>query len=293
MTTRDQEAGAATWITEALHGSFRSSYRADRVLFDTETGQQRLVLVDNPIFGRMLSLDGVTQVTQRDEFIYHEMLTHVPMLAHGQARSVLIIGGGDGGILREVLRHPGVERATMVEIDAGVVDFSREWLPTVSNGAFDDPRLNLVIADGAAFVLESQDHFDVVIIDSTDPIGPGEVLFTDSFYGHVQRLLNPGGVVVTQNGVPFLQGDELAGTMRAFRTLFQVATCYLVTVPTYVGGAMALGLGTDNTDMLNVPEAELATRLAKLDFAPGYYTPAVHRGAFALPRYVEKLVEPD
>lgn len=293
MTTRDQEAGAETWITESLHGSFRSSYRADRVLFDTETGQQRLVLVDNPVFGRMLSLDGVTQVTQRDEFIYHEMLTHVPMLAHGKAKSVLIIGGGDGGILREVLRHPGVERATMVEIDAGVIDFSREWLPTVSDGAFDDPRLNLVIADGAAFVRESQDRFDVVIIDSTDPIGPGEVLFTDSFYGHVQRLLNPGGVVVTQNGVPFLQGDELVGTMRAFRALFQVATCYLVTVPTYVGGAMALGFGTDNTDMLNVTEAELAARLARLDFAPGYYTPAVHRGAFALPRYVEKLVEPD
>lgn len=289
MTSHDWD----NWITEQLHGAFRSSYRADRVLFDTETGQQRLVLVDNPIFGRMLSLDGVTQVTERDEFVYHEMLTHVPMLAHGNARSVLIIGGGDGGILREVLRHPTVERATMVEIDAGVVDFSREWLPSVSNGAFDDPRLNLVIADGAAFVRDTQDRFDVVIIDSTDPIGPGEVLFTDSFYGHVQRLLNPGGVVVTQNGVPFLQGDELRGTMRAFRALFQVATCYLVTVPTYTGGAMALGFGTDDRGLLEVSETVLAERLAKLDFRPGYYTPAVHRGAFALPGYVEKLVEPD
>lgn len=285
--------GRDNWITEELHGAFRSSYRADRVLFDTETGQQRLVLVENPIFGRMLSLDGVTQVTERDEFVYHEMLTHVPMLAHGNARRVLIIGGGDGGILREVLRHPNVEQATMVEIDAGVVSFSREWLPTVSDGAFDDPRLNLVIADGAAFVRDTQDRFDVVIIDSTDPIGPGEVLFTDSFYGHVRRLLNPGGVVVTQNGVPFLQPDELRGTMRAFRSLFHVATCYLVTVPTYTGGAMALGFGTDEQGLLDVSEKVLAERLAQLDFRPGYYTPAVHRGAFALPGYVEKLVEPD
>lgn len=285
--------GRDNWITEELHGAFRSSYRADRVLFDTETGQQRLVLVENPIFGRMLSLDGVTQVTERDEFVYHEMLTHVPMLAHGNARRVLIIGGGDGGILREVLRHPNVEQATMVEIDAGVVSFSREWLPTVSDGAFDDPRLNLVIADGAAFVRDATDRFDVVIIDSTDPIGPGEVLFTDSFYGHVRRLLNPGGVVVTQNGVPFLQPDELRGTMRAFRTLFQVATCYLVTVPTYTGGPMALGFGTDDAALLHVSEPMLAERLAGLDFTPGYYSPAVHRGAFALPGYVEKLVEPD
>lgn len=285
--------GRDNWITEELHGAFRSSYRADRVLFDTETGQQRLVLVENPIFGRMLSLDGVTQVTERDEFVYHEMLTHVPMLAHGNARRVLIIGGGDGGILREVLRHPNVEQATMVEIDAGVVSFSREWLPTVSDGAFDDPRLNLVIADGAAFVRDTTDRFDVVIIDSTDPIGPGEVLFTDSFYGHVRRLLNPGGVVVTQNGVPFLQPDELRGTMRAFRSLFQVATCYLVTVPTYTGGPMALGFGTDDAALLHVSEPTLAERLAGLDFTPGYYSPAVHRGAFALPGYVEKLVEPD
>ena len=285
--------GRDNWITEELHGAFRSSYRADRVLFDTETGQQRLVLVENPIFGRMLSLDGVTQVTERDEFVYHEMLTHVPMLAHGNARRVLIIGGGDGGILREVLRHPNVEQATMVEIDAGVVSFSREWLPTVSDGAFDDPRLNLVIADGAAFVRDTTDRFDVVIIDSTDPIGPGEVLFTDSFYGHVRRLLNPGGVVVTQNGVPFLQPDELLGTMRAFRALFQVATCYLVTVPTYTGGPMALGFGTDDAALLHVSEPTLAERLAGLDFTPGYYSPAVHRGAFALPGYVEKLVEPD
>lgn len=284
---------SATWFDEVLHDGVSQRLEIEEVLYEGHTGFQDIKIMRNRKFGRFMTLDGVVQTTEGDEFVYHEMFAHVPLLAHGSVKRVLIIGGGDGGILREVLRHPNVEQATMVEIDAGVVSFSREWLPTVSDGAFDDPRLNLVIADGAAFVRDTQDRFDVVIIDSTDPIGPGEVLFTDSFYGHVRRLLNPGGVVVTQNGVPFLQPDELRGTMRAFRSLFQVATCYLVTVPTYTGGPMALGFGTDDAALLHVSEPTLAERLAGLDFTPGYYTPAVHRGAFALPGYVEKLVEPD
>ena len=216
-----------------------------------------------------------------------------PDLAHGVARRVLIIGGGDGGMARAVLNHRTVEHVTMVEIDGGVVDFCRDMMPALSDGAFDDPRLDLVIADGADFMRTCADRFDVIIIDSTDPIGPGEVLFTDSFYGHAKRCLTENGILVTQNGVPFLQPDELRGTMRAFRSLFQVATCYLVTVPTYTGGPMALGFGTDDAALLHVSEPTLAERLAGLDFTPGYYTPAVHRGAFALPGYVEKLVEPD
>jgi len=134
----------------------------------------------------------------------------------------------------------------MVEIDGGVVDFCKEYLPGISAGVFDDPRLNLVIADGADFIRDPGDSFDVIIVDSTDPIGPGEVLFTDSFYGHAKAAMNPGGIITTQNGVPFMQGDELTGTMRAFQSLFADATCYLGTVPTYMGGPMAFGWGTDS-----------------------------------------------
>ena len=137
----------------------------------------------------MLTLDDVVQTTEGDNFIYHEMMTHVPILAHGAARRVLIIGGGDGGMAREVLRHDGVTHVTMVEIDAGVVDFSRQYLPMLSQGAFDDPRLELVIADGAEFIRRTKGGYDVIIVDSTDPIGPGEVLFTDTFYGHAKRAL--------------------------------------------------------------------------------------------------------
>ena len=278
------------WSVEALHDDFRQCLKAERVLYDSATDHQRLQVIENTTFGRILTLDGVVQTTEADEFIYHEMLAHVPILAHGAARRVLIIGGGDGGMAREVLRHASVEHVTMVEIDAGVVDFSKTYLPSLSAGAFDDPRLNLVIADGAAFVRDSTEQFDVVICDSTDPIGPGEVLFTDTFYGHVKRRLAQGGILVTQNGVPFLQGQELEGSMRAFRALFEDSHCYLATVPTYAGGPMAFGWGTDG-DARHVDLAILEARFAASGIATRYYTPEVHKAAFALPGYVKRLVE--
>jgi spermidine synthase len=277
------------WTVETLHEDFRQCLREGAVLYDSETDHQRLRVIENSTFGRILTLDDVVQTTEGDEFIYHEMLAHVPILAHGAAKRVLIIGGGDGGMAREVLRHASVEHVTMVEIDAGVVEFAKEYLPSLSAGAFDDPRLNLVIADGAAFMRESADTFDVIISDSTDPIGPGEVLFTDTFYGHAKNRLAEGGIFVTQNGVPFMQGDELAGTMRAFRTLFGDATCYMATIPTYAGGPMAFGWGTDGAARA-VDVETLEARFALAGITTRYYTPEVHKAAFALPGYVKALV---
>ena len=279
-----------TWFDEQLHGAHRQGLKVDAVLYDSETEHQRLQVFQNPQFGRFLTLDGVVQTTEGDEFIYHEMMAHTPIIAHGNARRVLIIGGGDGGMAREVLRHNAVEHVTMVEIDAGVVEFSKEYLPTLSAGAFDDPRLSLVIADGAEFVKTSEDQFDVIIVDSTDPIGPGEVLFTDTFYGRAKRLLNDGGIIVTQNGVPFMQGEELTNTMRAFRALFADATCYLATVPTYAGGPMAFGWGTDG-DARATPLEVLEGRFAASGVTGlRYYTPEVGQAAFALPGYVKALM---
>jgi spermidine synthase len=236
-----------------------------------------------------MTLDGVVQVTEADNFIYHEMLTHVPILAHGAAKRVLIVGGGDGGMARETLRHETVEHVTMVEIDAGVVEFSKTYLPGVSAGAFEDPRLELVIADGAEFVKREGEGYDVMIVDSTDPVGPGEVLFTDTFYGHAKRRLNPGGILVTQNGVPFLQGGELTNTLRAFKALFKDWSCYLATVPTYAGGPMAFGWGTDG-DARSTDLETLKARFAASGLETRYYTPEVHLAAFALPGYVKKLL---
>ncbi|PZX19928.1 spermidine synthase [Palleronia aestuarii] len=276
------------WSVERLHEDHAQALRVTSVLYDSETEHQRLRVIENPTFGRVLTLDGVVQVTERDNFIYHEMMTHVPLFAHGAAKRVLIVGGGDGGMAREALRHP-LERVTMVEIDAGVVDFSKEYLPAISDGAFDDPRLDLVIADGAAFMRETEGGYDVIIVDSTDPVGPGEVLFTDHFYGLAKRALAPGGILVTQNGVPFMQPEELRGTMRAFSALFGDTTCYLATVPTYAGGPMAFGWGTDGLARETSP-SDLAARVAASGLDFGYYSAAVHSAAFALPGYVARLL---
>ena len=276
------------WFRETLYDDHAQALTVDEVLYDSETEHQRLRVFRNNRFGRVLTLDGVVQTTEGDEFIYHEMLTHVPILAHGAAKRVLIVGGGDGGMAREVLKHP-VDHVVMVEIDAGVIEFSREYLPSLSDGAFDDPRLQVTIADGADYVAAAEDRFDVIIVDSTDPVGPGEVLFTDGFYGRAKRCLAEGGILVTQNGVPFIQGDELTGTMRAFRALFADHAAYLATVPTYAFGPMAFGWGSDGAAR-QTTLAQLQERVATLDLRCRYYTPEVHLGAFALPGYVRDLM---
>ncbi len=277
------------WSVETLHAEFAQALKEEEVLYDSETAHQRLRVFRNARFGKVMTLDGVVQVTEADNFVYHEMMTHVPLLAHGTARHVAIVGGGDGGMARAVLDHPGVQRVTMVEIDGGVVEFSKNYLPEISRGAFDDPRLEVVIADGAAFVKESAESFDVIIVDSTDPVGPGEVLFTDSFYGHARERLSEGGILVTQNGVPFLQPQELTNTMRAFRALFRDWGCYLATVPTYAGGPMAFGWATDGVAR-DAALQTLKSRYAAAGLETRYYTPEVHKAAFALPAYVAKLM---
>ncbi|MDB9704186.1 polyamine aminopropyltransferase [Rhodospirillales bacterium] len=277
-------------FTETLYQGWQTDYRCDEVYFDSATDHQRLVIFKNPIFGRMMMLDGVTQTTEADEFIYHEMLAHLPILAHGDAKKVLIIGGGDGGMLREVLRHTSVELCTMVEIDPSVVELSKQYLPNHSAGAFDDPRTHLVFDDGAAFVKNPPHTYDVVIVDSTDPIGPGEVLFQDTFYANARRCLNPGGILVTQNGVPFMQPDELKNTVTHLKHLFADASCYLATIPTYVGGPMAMGWATDNAELRHIDLDVLDARFKSAEIKTRYYAPAVHKAAFALPGYVSDIV---
>ena len=278
------------WFNETLHNGYGQRLTMDKVLFRERTEHQDLVIFENNVFGRVMALDGIVQTTEGDEFVYHEMMSHVPILAHGNAKKVLIIGGGDGGVLREVLRHKTVEKCTMVEIDRSVVDMCVEYLPMISASAFDDQRTDLVIADGAKFVAETDERYDVVIVDSTDPVGPGAILFSEGFYKNAKRCMAEGGIIVTQNGVPFLQGDELTGTMGAFAKLFASRSCYLATIPTYVFGSMALGWGSDNEALLDVPVEVLKERFAKLDGETLYYTPDVHKGAFALPPYVKRFM---
>lgn len=281
----------ADWFEEILHGGFRTKLQVDKVLYKGDSEHQKLLLFENAVFGRVLALNNVVQTTERDEFIYHEMLTHPPLFAHGAARKVLIVGGGDGGMLEEVLKHRGVEKVTMVEIDEDVIRFSREHLRFICNDAFEDRRLDLVIADGLEYVESTGERFDVVIVDSTDPVGPGEVLFTQRFYNGAKRCLDAGGVLVTQNGVPFFQGGELSGTLSCLRPLFRDATCYLTAVPAYTGGVMAFGWGTDNVTLRRTPLDRLRERFRASGLELQHYSPEVHAAAFALPPWVTALVE--
>ncbi|CAI8813163.1 spermidine synthase [Pseudomonas jessenii] len=275
---------------ETLYEGYGQRFRMEKLLHEVRTEHQHLVIFENPRMGRVMALDGVIQTTEADEFIYHEMLTHVPILAHGAAKRVLIIGGGDGGMLREVAKHRSVEHITMVEIDGTVVDMCKEFLPNHSKGAFDDPRLNLVIDDGMRFVATTTEKFDVIISDSTDPIGPGEVLFSENFYQACHRCLNEGGILVTQNGTPFMQIEEVKTTAGRLRSLFPDWHFYQAAVPTYIGGSMTFAWGATNTAYRKLSRETLQQRFASSGIITRYYNPEIHIGAFALPQYVLQAV---
>jgi spermidine synthase len=273
-------------FTETLYDAFGQSFRIDKVYFENKTEHQHLMIFHNAALGRVMVLDGVVQTTEKDEFVYHEMMAHVPLFAHGNAKQVLIVGGGDGGMLREVLKHQTVEQVTMVEIDNAVIEMAKQYLPNHSRGAFDDPRANIVIADGMDFVRDTEQTFDVIISDSTDPIGPGEILFTTDFYAQCQRILNPGGVVVTQNGVAFFQLDEVKTTSSRLSRHFSDATFYSAAVPTYYGGIMTFAWGSNEPALRDVAVATLQQRFDESGISTRYYTPEIHKASFALPKYI-------
>ena len=284
---------AERWIPETLFDDlgFRMTFKVERVLYEQQTSHHHLILFEQQHFGKVLMLDGATQVTTQDEFVYHEMMTHVPILAHGKARKVLIIGGGDGGILREALRHKAVRKVTMVEIDRGVVDMCLKYMPSIPQKAFDDKRTDLVIADGARFVAETTERYDVVIVDSTDPMGPGEVLFTEAFYRNCRGCMTPGGVIVNQNGVPFMQPDEVTMTYRRRKKSFKVSSFYVAAVPSYYGGFVTLGWASNDTRLHQARLATIAKRAKAARLKTRYYTPEVHVGSFALPQFVRSHIK--
>lgn len=271
---------------ETLHAGFGQYFSVDKILYREQTGHQDLIIFENAALGRVMALDGVVQTTERDEFIYHEMLTHVPLLAHGAAKRVLIIGGGDGAMLREVSRHKEIEQITMVEIDAGVVTFCKQYLPNHSAGAYDDPRFNLVIDDGVNFVGQCSEKFDVIISDCTDPIGPGESLFTSEFYQGCRRCLNENGIFVAQNGVCFLQQDEAIDSHRKLSHYFGDVSFYQAAIPTYYGGIMTFAWASDNPALRQLDTATLQARFDAANLSCRYYNPAIHTGSFALPQYL-------
>lgn len=271
---------------EQVCDGWESRLQMDQVLCEVYTTQQHLVIFQNRCLGRVLVLDGVVQTTEADEFIYHEMMAHVPILAHGAVRRVLIIGGGDGALLREVLRHRSIEQAIQVEIDPLVIDLCRRYLPNHSDGAFDDPRTRVVVDDGLRFLQRSGSTFDVILTDSTDPQGSAAALFGRSYYAACKKGLNPGGVLVTQNGVSFAQLTAVQSSAAHFQRLFRDWHFYTAAVPTYVGGSMTFGWASENPDLRRHGLATLQHRFADSGITTRYYAPTVHRAAFVLPRHL-------
>lgn len=279
-----------TWFNETLYKGFRQSHEVRKVLFEGRSKYQNVGVFESGRFGRVLALDGVVQCTEGDEFVYHEMLTHLPILAHGKVESVLIIGGGDGGILEEVLKHKSVKRATMVEIDGEVIEVAKKYLPKICGKAFSDKRTNLIVGDGAAYVAQTKNRYDLVIVDRPDPVGPATVLFSESFYRNCRRVMKPNAILVAQNGVPHMQGPELTEAIKLFQKIWAESGSYLAVVPTYVCGFMSMTWASDR-DITDVDPRQVFARFdrAKLP-ALRYYNPEIHFAAFALPNFVASLI---
>ena len=281
-----------TWLSETLYPGWAQSFQVTREIAREHSAFQDIVVVETTSHGRVLMLDGVVQVTEADEFVYQEMIAHVPLIQHGAAEQVRIIGAGDGGVLRRVLQHRGVNRATMVEIDDAVVRLARAHLPAIGRRAWDDPRAELIIGDGVAYVAAAAPAcVDVIIVDSTDPAGPGEVLFSEAFYRDCARILRPGGLLVNQCGVPFMQADELRGTTALRAKVFAHVSAYVAAVPTYVGGFMAIGIaGSQPLAALGPAELVSRAQAATILDKTNYWSPAVHAAAFALPPYISRVL---
>ncbi len=280
-----------SWINETLYADWGQRFRVKRELARVQSDFQDIVIFESFSHGRVMLLDGVVQITEADEFVYQEMLAHVPLLAHGAAENVLIIGAGDGGVLRRVLRHGNVKRAVMVEIDGEVIRLSKEFLSAIAGDAWNDPRADVIVGDGIDYVKNAPDaSFDAIIVDSTDPIGVGEVLFTDEFYRNCARILTARGLVVNQCGVPAMQADELRDTSIRRREFFPHVTAYIAAVPTYVGGFMTLGWACKDAGLAALPVETIRARAAAAGILGNtqYWTPEIHVAAFHLPPYIAR-----
>ncbi|NLA96248.1 MAG: polyamine aminopropyltransferase [Clostridiaceae bacterium] len=277
------------WFSEYNTENMKISFRVRQQLFSQQSDFQHIQVLDSYEFGRVLVMDGFIMMTEKDEFIYHEMISHVPMAVHPAIRKILVIGGGDGGVLRELCRYPGVEEITLVEIDPMAVEVSRRFLPAVSV-SFDDPRVTIVHEDGLRYVRRYQGVFDLIIVDSTDPFGPGESLFTREFYSNCRHALKEDGILVNQHEGPYFKNDaeEAAAIYKKTSALFPVAAVYQAHIPTYPAGHWLFGFMSNRYH----PQRDLdPRRWESLEIETRYYNTDLHKGAFALPTYVRRLLE--
>ncbi len=276
------------WFSEPHTKNVKMSIRVNRQLHSEQSEYQRIDVFESPEFGRFLTLDGLMMLTEKDEFIYHEMITHVAMASNPEVKNVLVIGAGDGGTVRELTRYKTVENIDMVEIDRRVVEVCREFLPQTAC-RLDDPRVHIFYDDGLRFVRGKESRYDLIIVDSTDPFGPGEGLFTSEFYGNCHNALTEKGILVNQHESPYYNEDAKAmqRAHRRIREFFDVCRVYQAHIPTYPSGHWLFGFASRCVDPLSVD----GEKWDSLGITTGYYNTDLHKGCFAIPNYVKKLLE--
>jgi spermidine synthase len=272
------------WIKEAQIEDAAMIYKVRETLVRKQTEYQDLAIVETNSFGRMLLLDGIVQTTIADEFVYHEMISHIPLFTHPNPEKVLVVGGGDGGAIREVLKHPSVKKAVLCEIDRCVVEECMKYLPEISC-ELENPRCEVFIGDGIKYVHEHKNEFDVIIVDSTDPFGAAEGLFGGSFYKEISECLTKDGIFVAQTETPFYLPEVVRKVFSDAKEVFPVTKLFMAAIPTYPGGYWSFTIGSK---LYDPEEADVPKELG---FDTRYYTPKLHRACFALPKYVEELIK--
>ena len=277
------------WFSEMQTPNVKFSIRVERQLYSGQSQFQRIDVFESPEFGRFLTLDGYMMLTERDEFIYHEMITHVPMAVHPRVKSVLVIGAGDGGVIRELVRYPEIEDIDLVEIDELVVEVCRKYLPQTAC-RMDDPRVHIHYEDGLKYIRSCENEYDLILVDSTDPFGPGEGLFTREFYGNCCKALREDGIMINQHESPFYAEDAAAcqNMHRLIVESFPISRIYQAHIPTYPSGHWLFGFASKKYHPLKDLDE---TRWNLRGLSCKYYTTTLHKGAFYIPAYVERLLK--
>jgi spermidine synthase len=271
------------WFTEKQTEHFGITAKIRKMMVSEQTAYQKLDMVETDEFGNMLVLDGMVMTTVKDEFVYHEMVAHPALTTHPDPKHVLVVGGGDGGVIREVLKHSKVEKATLVEIDGKVIEYSKKYLPEIA-GELDNPRVKVIVGDGFMHIHENKNKYDVVMVDSTEPVGPAAPLFERGFYQGIYESLKEDGIFIAQTDNPWFKADLIQKVNKDVREIFPITRLYIANIPTYPSGMWTFTMGSKRHDPL---EVEIGA-IPELDTK--YYTAGIHKAAFVLPRFVEDLV---
>jgi spermidine synthase len=272
------------WFTEYQTKAVGITCKTQKTYVNEKSDYQSISLIDTEQFGRMLVLDGTVQTTIEDEFVYHEMITHIPLFTHKNPEKVLVIGGGDGGAIREIVKHDSIRKAVLVEIDRKVVDISKEYLPEISC-ALDDKRVEVVIADGIEYVKFNKNVFDVIMVDSTDPVGPATGLFALDFYRLVYEALKDDGIFVAQTESPFFHKELIKNVFHDVKSLFPVTRLYTCAIPTYPSGYWSFTMGSKKYDPVETDTGSIPAIKTK------YYCPEIHKAVFALPQFIRDILK--